>query len=279
MIHDFDHGYDLEPFASLVRDYPGPDVYPVEDFRIEWGPIFHRGRLDGTARVLVIGQDPGAHESFVRRILVGEAGQRAQGFLAKVGIERSYVMINAFLYSVYGQWAATHHSDDEAIAAYRNRWIDAVFETSDIEAVVAFGSLADVAFSGWLETSGATVAYEHVFHPTYPEGSSGGNPTKRAEAMVSMLAQWNAALQRLSGAISHPDVDRAFVPYGTDLLAQDHSPIPEADLPPGLPEWMRGLLSWCAREGETTDLKRATLVAQIPTGLWPWAAEEDVGGG
>jgi len=31
---------------------------------------------------------------------VGEAGQRVQGFLSRLGIDRSYVMVNAFLYSV-----------------------------------------------------------------------------------------------------------------------------------------------------------------------------------
>src|SRR6266536_1313305 len=103
MPHPFDPGYSRKPFSTLAAAYPGPDVYPPKDFRVEWGPVFHRGRLDGTARVLVIGQDPGSHESIARRILVGEAGQRIQGFLVKLGIETSYVMVNTFLYSVYGQ--------------------------------------------------------------------------------------------------------------------------------------------------------------------------------
>src|SRR5690242_13409013 len=85
---DFDPGYGDQPFKTLVQNYPGEDVYPPGDFRTEWGPIFHRGRLDGSARVLMIGQDPAQHETIVRRILVGEAGQRAQGFLAKLGGKR-----------------------------------------------------------------------------------------------------------------------------------------------------------------------------------------------
>jgi hypothetical protein len=48
-----------------VLEYPEADVYPTDQFRIEWGPIFHRGRLDGSARVLVIGQDPAQHETIV----------------------------------------------------------------------------------------------------------------------------------------------------------------------------------------------------------------------
>ncbi len=83
---NFDPGYTNEPFQSLVDQAPDASVYPSDSFRIEWGPIFHRGRLNGTARVLCIGQDPAEHETIARRILVGTAGHRVQGFLAKLGI-------------------------------------------------------------------------------------------------------------------------------------------------------------------------------------------------
>ena len=72
MAHPFDPGYFEEPFSTLANDYPGEDIYPPGQFRVEWGPIFHRGRLDGSARVLVIGQDPAQHETVIRRILVGD---------------------------------------------------------------------------------------------------------------------------------------------------------------------------------------------------------------
>ena len=111
MPHPFDPGYFEEPFLTLVEEYPEADVYPSGQFRVEWGPIFHRGRLDGSARVLVIGQDPAQHETIVRRILVGEAGRRVQGFLAKLGITRSYVLVNTFLYSVYGSVKASTRRD------------------------------------------------------------------------------------------------------------------------------------------------------------------------
>src|SRR5881394_408377 len=133
----FDPGYAEEPFSTLVATYPGTIAYPAAGFRLEWGPIFHRGRLDGTARVLVIGQDPAASESIARRILVGEAGHRLQGFLAKLGIDRSYVLVNTFLYSVYGQQSGEHHHGDAGIIAYRNRWLDALVEHNPVEAVVA----------------------------------------------------------------------------------------------------------------------------------------------
>src|SRR3954467_12556923 len=130
---DFDPGPVSEPFATLVREAPAGDVYPPSDFRVEWGPIFHRGRLDGTARILVVGQDPGQHESVARRILVGEAGQRVQAFLRKLGIDRSYVMVNAYLSSVYGQRAGERHAVAPAIAAYRRRWLDAIAAGGGLE--------------------------------------------------------------------------------------------------------------------------------------------------
>ena len=95
MTRQFCPGYAAEPFATLCHDYPDATVYPLADFSVEWGPIFHRGRLDGGARVLVLGQDPAAHEAITRRILVGEAGQRTQGFLARLGIETSYAPVGS----------------------------------------------------------------------------------------------------------------------------------------------------------------------------------------
>jgi len=74
MAHPFDAGYGSEPWRSLVGDYPDETIYPVDAFRVEWGPVFHRGRLDGSAHLVVIGQDPSVHEAIIRRILIGEAG-------------------------------------------------------------------------------------------------------------------------------------------------------------------------------------------------------------
>ncbi len=43
--------------------------------------MFHRGRLDGTARVvvLVLGQDPATHEVISRRVLVGRPASACRG--------------------------------------------------------------------------------------------------------------------------------------------------------------------------------------------------------
>jgi hypothetical protein len=267
MAHQFDQGYGEQPFRELVASYPGTDVYPQADFRTEWGPIFHRGRLDGTARVLVIGQDPGQHESFVRRILVGAAGQRLQGFLAKLGIDSSYVMMNTFLYSAYGQHGAVHHAGDAQIAAYRGLWLAALFSESTIEAVISLGSLADEAWRKWKKTpdgaAHADVLYAHITHPTQPESAAKDDPAKLAEATSALLANWNAALHALHGKIT-PDVQRPLVLYGTAWVASDLVEVPERDLPAGLPSWMRALAPWAVRAGTSAKEKRATLTITVP---------------
>lgn len=276
---DFDPGPAAEPFATLVREAPGPDVYPPADFRVEWGPVFHRGRLDGTARILIVGQDPGQHESIARRILVGEAGQRVQGFLARLGIEREYVMVNAFLFSVFGQSGGERHAHDPAIEAYRARWFEALLGGSPIEAVISFGHLGREAFERWRDGPGAAhagIPFEPLTHPTQPEAVAKQGPGKRAEAMRKMLEQWNGALGRLAPILgaSRPSL------YGEDLLPEDRSAIPDFDLPAGSPPWFRSLKQWASREAfgvradaddaAKDEAKRATVVVVVPRAERPW---------
>ena len=262
-----------EPFATLVAEYPGEEVYPSADFRVEWGPIFHRGRLDGSARVLVLGQDPATHESISRRILVGEAGQRVQGLLAKVGITDSYVMVNTFLYSVFGQQGGEEHARDAAIAAYRNRWLDALLVDTEVTAVLALGRLARTAYQQWAETQPATAERLHlaaVRHPTYPESAAAGH----GQAAVGDDREPAGRLERAS---ARPG--RARDPGGpgrpgpvlpTAGCEGDLAAIPERDLPPGCPAWWRDLLSWADRDGESRQAKRATIVVAVPRRWQTW---------
>ena len=261
----FDAGYGAEPFRELVERYPGTAAYPATDFRIEWGPVFHRGRLDGSARVLVVGQDPAQHETIARRILVGEAGHRLQGFLAKLGVDRSYVMVNAFLYCLLGK-TGNKHRGNKKIAAYRNRWLDAIFAGGRIEAVVALGSLAESAWTTWKETAAgrdADVRFVRITHPTQPE-SSGGN---HAAAIAAMLENWNAGLEALH-PLGQPDRPRPLRPYGAAFGPGDKTPIPAADLPAGMPAWIGANDGWAKRTG-TGLTKRRTITVTVPHGQIP----------
>jgi uracil DNA glycosylase superfamily protein len=266
----FDPGPQSPALQSLLSVYPDASIYPFADFRTEWGPIFYRGRMDGSARLLVIGQDPAQTENCLRRILVGEAGRRFQGFMAKCGIDTSYVMINTFLYSVYGQSGGEKHASDAAIAAYREKWIAALLQANQIEAVVSLGSLADAAWTHWLKSAAGktspTLAYQHVKHPTWPESSS-TSKTVQAKNTAQMLSEWNVAIPILRSAIKHPDAQRPFVPYGTAFAAADKPDIPSVDLPAGIPDWMRLQDGWATRVGATAAAKRATIQMTVPAGV------------
>ena len=271
MQREFDPGYHRRPYRQLVADYPDESVYPIESFRVEWGPIFHRGRLDGSARVLVIGQDPAAHESIARRILVGEAGQRAQGLLARLGIDRSYVFVNAFLYSVYGSRGA-RLVDDPAVTRYRNRWLDAIVANQEIEAIISLGQLADTAYQLWhASPKGAanTARYANGRHPTYPESASRSGTLTKAAAFADLCASWNRVLDHVHDTVT-PDTPRDLIHYGTTITDVDLAPIPSFDLPPGLPPWMGGLDAWAIRSGKSADLKRATIAVTVPSAARSW---------
>jgi len=94
-----------------------------------------------------------------------------QGLLAKLGITKSYVFVNTFLYSVYGSVKAKTKKDTRLIG-YRNRWLDALTANGRIEAVLALGTAADEAWQLWKKTPKGKAfkgAYAPVMHPTYPE--------------------------------------------------------------------------------------------------------------
>lgn len=200
-----------------------------EKFRLEWGPIYYRGRLDGSARVLVIGQDPGADENVARKILIGDAGQRVQGFLTKQGITKSYVMVNASLYSIYGQFDEDLKSfmDIAAVKEWRNLLLDSL-ASRNIQAVLAFGRAAEHAVNAWpgakrLKDKGRIV---YLTHPT-------------AHIVSQVFANWNKALSQLDGIIT-PDTGHAvdMTPYSGRNFDKYLARIPLCDLGFGAPSWL-----------------------------------------
>ena len=203
----------------------------------------------------------------MRRILVGEAGHRTQGLMGKLGFDHSYLLVNTFLYSVYGQAGGEQHKDDAAIVTYRNRRLDAIFAANQIEVVLALGALADDAWQKWKTTPAGQAhspGYEHVTHPTQPESSSGGDPAKLKQAITAMLQNWNQALARLHPLVAHPDISGPLVPYGDAFAPNDRVEIPEFDVPAGIPDWMRTPAAWAKRQGATAADKRRNIADHDP---------------
>jgi uracil-DNA glycosylase len=247
-------------FKALCRNYPDDTVFRGADgFRSLWGPIFYRGRADGSARLLVIGQDPAQTEAVTRRILSGQAGRRVQGFVEKLGVTRRYLMMNAFLYGIFNQSMALPHLHDPDIEAYRNQWFEAAFAAGRIEAVVTFGNPAFEAWQSFRATpvgQSVTVFHHRALHPTAdkPQG-----PITRAE----LLDNWNVALQALHANIAKPDVVKPLVLYGSDFLPGELPEIPSRDFPMGLPSWTRSTDFW-ASMSPTPGTERANISIEVP---------------
>jgi hypothetical protein len=75
-----------------------------------------------------------------------------------------------------------------------------------------------------------------------------GSANYRA-AMRRLLDEWNAGLARLDEALgSNRDRKRTLAPYGDELQPDDRKQIPEHDMPPGTPPWMRSLKQWATRK-------------------------------
>lgn len=262
MITDpFDNG-PTGRFRTLCQKYPDDTVFRGADgFRSLWGPIFYRGRANGTARLLVIGQDPAQTEAVTRRCLSGQAGRRVQGFVEKLGYSKSYLMINAFLYGIFNQNMALPHLNDPDIQAYRHKWLEAAFASRKIEAVVTFGTPAFNAWTAFTATPAggsvsATVPFHKALHPT---SDKPGGPINRKD----LLDNWNVALQSLHPNIQHPDVTTPLVLYGTDFTAAELPEIPSRDLPMGLQSWMRTTDFW-ASMSPTPGTERANISIQVP---------------
>ena len=112
--------------------------------------MFYRGRLDRSAHVLGIASDPGPTERIACRTLVGDAGQRVQGFLSKLGLTHSYVLVNAFPYALHPSRArdALPLLADEEHRDWENRLFELV-SGPELAAIVAFGGNAREALEQW----------------------------------------------------------------------------------------------------------------------------------
>jgi uracil-DNA glycosylase len=200
----------------------------------DWGPIHYRGRLNKSARVVCVAQDPGATERIAGRTLVGDAGQRVQGFLTKLGLTKSYVCLNAFAYAVI----PSKMDDAEALltnpaqTAWRNQLFGLVTGPK-LQAIVAFGKKAQAVVALW-PGRGTTPVFE-VPHP------SSHDP-------VALINAWRNAVTALRGMVTPDSAALAAKPnYGPAFQESDYAVIPRADLPYGVPAslgndaWIRAL--------------------------------------
>ena len=247
------------PAAEMAQSDPGPkgavkaimDATPdyqsemgdTTTFWYAFGPVLYRGRLDGSARVLGIASDPGPAEClpFARRALVGDSGQKTQGFLTKLGLTRSYALVNGFAVALRPSQKTRGLKalkDNVAIRTARHALYNALFAGGALEAIIAFGDVAHQAYDLWATANPAVkgVPSFKLAHPAAVDREGTGND--RA------LKAWAKAVTMLRGVVTaDPDGDPGGPNFGDYFTEVDYARIPRWDLPAVAPAYM-GDDSW-----------------------------------
>jgi uracil-DNA glycosylase len=227
-----------------------------EAFRWHFGPMFYRGRLvDGHVKVLVIGQEGAQDESLAARAFVGGTGARMQHLLGHLGITRSYLFLNTFVYPIFGQytgqlrWLAQH--PDSPIVQHRHRVLDEVSARNDLRLVIAVGTAAKESVVTWVAAHGgstggpsdvercdASVLGRHlkligVVHPGAAAAGGAGAVVADFRRAIAQVEAWAAA----DPGWLPPDPDGERGAAGSFVYRS--APIPFRDLPYGT-SWRLG---------------------------------------
>jgi uracil-DNA glycosylase len=139
----------------------GRAVLGREQFRWHFGPMFYRGRLtDGDVKVLVIGQEGAQDESLAHRSFIGGTGSRMQHVLNHLGITRSYLFLNTFVYPIFGQYNTSlrglAQDPDSPIVQHRHRLWNEVLDRNDLRLVIAVGTAAKDSVVTWITSRGGS---------------------------------------------------------------------------------------------------------------------------
>ena len=239
-----------------------------EEFRWHFGPMFYRGRLgDSQVKVLIVGQEGAQDESLSHRSFTGGTGGRMQHLLTHLGITRSYLFLNTFVYPIFGQYNGllpiiAQHTDSP-IAQHRRELFDYAVDRNDVQLAVAVGRAAKESLASWVEAHGGTadpdnlhLADASVISPNlrmvgvlHPGGAGKGG------AVSAIIASFNAAINHVHQWIT---ADPAWLPIdpggvrATTPYTYSSDPIPFRDLPYGV-AWRLGRESTSSnrRDGQT----------------------------
>ena len=236
----------------------GVAVTGREAFRWHFGPMFFRGRLNGSARVLVIGQEGAQDESLSHRSFTGGTGARLQHLLSYLGITHSYLFLNTFVYPIFGQYTGVlrglAQNPVSPIVTHRHSLFDKV-AAGDLRLVIAVGEAAKESVATWIESHGGTadpaqlqqascgaplagVRFIGVLHPGGITGGGGAAIKADFARAANQIHDWvnaDAGWLPADGGAAR-DLSKSFS-YGSD-------PAPFADFPFGTcPRLGRGATS------------------------------------
>lgn len=249
-------------WARLFAETPnyralGKAVTGREEFRWHFGPMFYRGRLgDNQVKILVVGQEGAQDESLSHRSFTGGTGGRMQNLLNHLGVGRSYLFMNTFVYPIFGQYDGDNRvlaqHPESPIRRHREELFDyVVARNDDLHLVIAVGTAAKESVASWIGSHGGGadpsklhLADTSVIAPKlravgvlHPGGASqGGAVTNIKRSFVDAIEN----VERWSGddpAWLPVDHDGVRSPAGDYKYTSD--PIPFRDFPYGT-NWRLG---------------------------------------
>lgn len=158
-------------YRALGIEALGGTAKSDEKFRWEFGPMWYRGRLTPeSVKVFVVGQEGAQDENVSNRAFTGSTGTRTQRFLNHLGIHRSYLFLNTFVYTINGQLSDDprfkwlEQGEESPIVEYRHKLFDHMLETNSqtVALFMGVGSGGKASLATWVNARGGkcSVAYE-----------------------------------------------------------------------------------------------------------------------
>jgi len=169
---------------------------------------------------VLVGQEGAQDESLSHRSFTGGTGARMQHLLRHLGLDRSYLFLNSFVYPIFGQYTQDlrplAQDPRSPIVAHRHRILDKAILDGDARLVVAVGNAAKESVATWVQAHGGSadpdqldkaslgslpgrVRLVGVVHP----GSAAGGSTS------AIKADFQRACDRVKGWL---DADPAWLP-------------------------------------------------------------------
>jgi hypothetical protein len=157
----------LELFGS-VPNYRALGKYILdsrgEKFRWKFGPMWYRGRLgENEVKIFVVGQEGAQDENVSNRAFTGSTGTKTQKFLNHIGIHRSYLFMNTFVYTINGQldhddprFKWMEQGEDSPLVEYRHALFDNMLETNTetLAIILGVGSGGKASVASWINARG-----------------------------------------------------------------------------------------------------------------------------